>query len=106
MTGAPHRSAARPEWGTWPQAAVLLLRGTTVKVAWRVALVVGTVLSLVNQGAVLAEGRADTATWLRIVVNYLVPYVVASIGFLTACRVPRAQPHRPASELTSDRPRR
>lgn len=75
-----------PSWQTLPEGARLLASGATVRVAWRVALVVGTVLSAVNQGHLLLDGDVATGTRVRIAVNYLVPFVVASIGFLSACR--------------------
>lgn len=46
-----------------------------------IALFVGTVLSLVNQGSVLFGGTATTVTWIRVVVNFLVPFCVSSAGF-------------------------
>jgi hypothetical protein len=53
-----------------------------------VALVVGTILSAVNQGATIVDGTATWVTWVRVGVNYCVPFCVASIGFLAARRVP------------------
>jgi len=47
---------------------------------------VGTILSLVNQGSVVLGGEAGWLTWLRVGVNYLTPFVVASIGYLAGCR--------------------
>ena len=55
-----------------------------------VALVVGTVLAAVNEGAQLLDGRADAVTGLRIAANYAIPYVVASVGYLSGQRNPRA----------------
>lgn len=66
----------------------LLLRGATVRPAWLTAVVVGTLLSAANQGDVLVSGDATAQTWLRIAFNYLVPFVVASLGFLSAHRRP------------------
>lgn len=74
------------EWRHWREAAVLFLRGATVRAAWPTAAVVGTVLSVVNQGDVVISGGATLATWLRIAFNYAVPFVVASTGFLSAYR--------------------
>lgn len=54
-----------------------------------VAVVVGTVLSLVNQGSVIVGGAANAGTWLRVAVNYTVPFLVASIGYLSGRRVRR-----------------
>jgi len=51
--------------------------------------VVGTILPVVNQGSVVLGGDASWQTWIRVGVNYLTPYVVASIGFLAGCRVER-----------------
>ncbi|MBT2405421.1 MULTISPECIES: nitrate/nitrite transporter NrtS [unclassified Streptomyces] len=50
-----------------------------------IALVVGTLLSLVNQGSVLFAGAATAVTWVRVLVNYLVPFCVSSAGFY-GCR--------------------
>lgn len=52
------------------------------------ALVVGTLLNLINQGdALLGEGEID---WLKIGLTYCVPYCVATYGAVTArAAVPR-----------------
>ncbi|WP_220817834.1 nitrate/nitrite transporter NrtS [Amycolatopsis echigonensis] len=74
----------RESW-TWPGEAVgLVLRGRT---AGPTAAVVGTVLSAVNQGSLILDGQATWVTWLRVAVNDAVPYLVASIGWLSARRV-------------------
>ncbi|MGZ8257031.1 MAG: nitrate/nitrite transporter NrtS [Gallionella sp.] len=44
--------------------------------AFKIALVVGTLLNLVNQGESLLHG--GTIAWLHVLLNYLVPYCVAS----------------------------
>lgn len=51
-----------------------------------VAAVVGTVLFLINQANVVIGGRATTLTWVQSGVTYLVPFVVANYGLLTASR--------------------
>lgn len=76
----------RPVWSRRTEAAVLVLRGRTAHVAAPVAAVVGTVISVVNQAEVIIGGHATGITWVRIVVNYVVPYVVASVAYLSACR--------------------
>lgn len=78
-----------PSWTTARQAVGLFCRGATLRTAAPIAIIVGTVLSLVNQLHVIVDGDATWATWARIAVNYAVPYSVASIGFLSACRAPR-----------------
>lgn len=47
-----------------------------VLAAIRLALVVGTVLNLINQGGRLADGLS--LSWFHVGLNYLVPYCVAS----------------------------
>lgn len=85
----PARDGTPIRWSTPREAVTLFLRGATFSTAAPVALVVGTVLSLVNQLHVVLDGDATWATWVRIAVNYAVPYTVASIGFLAACRSPK-----------------
>jgi hypothetical protein len=80
------RGGARPTWSHPREALRLFLAGATLRIAWKVAAVVGTVLSAVNQGSVITDGDATPATWVRVGVNYLVPFLVSSIGFLSACR--------------------
>lgn len=48
------------------------------------ALIVGTILSLINQGSVIQAGDATLATWIRVFFNYLIPFTVANIGFVSA----------------------
>jgi hypothetical protein len=75
-----------PVWTRRAEAVGLVLRGQTLRTAGPIAVVVGTVVSLVNQGDVLLTGHAHPVTWLRIVVNYVVPFIVASSAYLAACR--------------------
>lgn len=58
-----------------------------VRTAWRTALVIGTVLTLINQGDVYLEGHI---TWLlaaKTVLTYCVPYGVATYGALSVAKV-------------------
>ncbi len=48
----------------------------------RIAAVVGLVLSSVNQGDVIVEGRATSATALKVALNFVVPFVVSNLGVL------------------------
>lgn len=47
-----------------------------VVAALKVALVVGTILNLINQGGRLMEGLPPS--WFHVALNYLVPYCVSS----------------------------
>jgi len=50
--------------------------GRIVRSALAVAAVVGTVLNLINQREALTAGM--TISWLQLILNYIVPYLVAS----------------------------
>lgn len=69
----------------------LVLRGRTGRIAVPVAAVVGSVISTVNQADVIVTGHTTAITWVRIAVNYVVPYVVASVAYLSACRASATQ---------------
>ena len=82
-----------PAWSSTLDGCRLVLHGVTFRTCARLALIVGTVLTFVNQGAVIVGGDASVATWLRVGVNYLVPFIVSSIGYLAPfrCRPDRGQ---------------
>jgi hypothetical protein len=52
----------------------------------RVALVVGTVLVLINHGDRIATGVASGADWLKIGLTYLVPYAVSTWAAVSTIR--------------------
>jgi hypothetical protein len=52
----------------------------------RIALVVGVLLTLINQGTVIGSGHATTATWLRCGLNFVVPFLVSNAGLLSGRR--------------------
>jgi hypothetical protein len=78
---------AGPEkrWRTRSQAIRLFLCGTTVRACLPVALVVGTLLSLVNQGDIIFSRQVSIGFWIKIGMNYIIPFCVSSYGFLQAC---------------------
>jgi len=51
-----------------------------------IALVVGTWLTVVNQGDVVLAKGIDAALLLKIAVNYLTPFVVSNLGLLARKR--------------------
>ena len=73
-------------WRTWREATRLIVVGATFATAVRIALVVGTLLTVVHLGGLILGGRAYAATAARVAANYLVPYVVASLGVLSGTR--------------------
>ena len=46
----------------------------------RIAIVVGIILTLINQGSVIAAGHATAAIWVRCVLNFIVPFLVSNAG--------------------------
>jgi hypothetical protein len=52
----------------------------------RIALVVGVVLTLINQSGVLFGGHATAVTAVRCALNFLVPFVVSNLGLLSGRR--------------------
>jgi hypothetical protein len=54
----------------------------------RIALVVGVVLTAINQLDVIARGDATATTWIKCGLNFIVPFVVSNLGLLSG-RAPR-----------------
>ena len=48
----------------------------------RIALVVGIVLTLINQLDVFVHGKESALTWLKVGLNFLVPFCVSNLGVL------------------------
>jgi hypothetical protein len=53
-----------------------------------IALVVGTILTLLNQGDVILGGNATGATAVKAALNYMVPFVVSNLGLLSGRDIP------------------
>ena len=70
----------------------------TLRRTIRIALVVGCVLTVINQLNVLIRGGATALTGVKIGLNFLVPFVVSNLGVLAASRSATgtsASPDRP-----------
>jgi hypothetical protein len=52
----------------------------------RIALVVGIVLTAINQLDVILRGDATSITWVKAGLNYCVPFVVSNLGLLAGKR--------------------
>ena len=75
-----------PSWSTGREAARLWFARATLRKTLKIAALVGTLLSLINQGSLIVGGDATPATWVRVGFNYVVPFCVSSVGFLSATR--------------------
>ena len=62
------------------------LSRSTVQRSLIVAAIVGSVLALINHGDAIMIGLMTPDRWLRIGLTYLVPYVVATYGVVSAVR--------------------
>ena len=82
----PQRKPAPPTWTTAREAFGVVFLRSTLRKTTRIALVVGTLLSLINQGSVIFGGHATDATWIRVGLNYVVPFCVSSSGFFASQR--------------------
>lgn len=108
----PRRSSSTPTGGSndaalvpgrlWVRDAwVVCVQPRNLKRTIRIAVIVGIVLTLINQGAVIAAGQATPATWARCVLNFIVPFLVSNAGVLSA-----RPDHRPSRDepVSADEP--
>lgn len=85
---APRESGTDPLAWRGPVTALgLVVRGRTARTAIPCSVLVGTVLTAVNQGQTIVSGPMGLSTIVRVVVNYAVPYLVSSWGCLSGHRV-------------------
>jgi hypothetical protein len=75
-----------PGWRTIGEAARLVSRVRIIRRTLTTAVVVGTLLSAINEGYLVARGEVSGGTWARIAANYLIPFIVANVGVLSATR--------------------
>ena len=69
-------------WAKCKSTVTVCCRLDHLKATGGVALLVGTWLTLVNQADVIATQGFDTAVLLKVIVNYLTPFVVSNAGLL------------------------
>jgi hypothetical protein len=68
-------------WSTLPEALRLCVRARYLRRTVGVALVVGTILFVINQLDVVLRGHATPGVVLKVALTYLVPFCVST----TAC---------------------
>lgn len=78
----------------WRRLLRLMLSPRICGNALRISLVVGTVLNLINQGEHLLAGQGVTLG--HAVLNYLVPFLVASYSGARAVPIPESDSQPPA----------
>jgi sterol desaturase/sphingolipid hydroxylase (fatty acid hydroxylase superfamily) len=74
-----------PRGGGWRSISVCW-RPANLRRTAMIALVVGTIFTLINEVQQFVDGKGTWVTGVKIAVNYLVPFVVANLGVLVAHR--------------------
>ena len=73
-------------------ALAYVLRREHLRRTVRIALVVGILLTAVNQLDVIAHGDATAITWIKCGMNFVVPFIVSNLGLLSGRARPRQVP--------------
>jgi hypothetical protein len=78
----------------WRAALAYVLRREHLRRTVRIALVVGIVLTTVNQLDVIVRGDATAITWIKCGTNFVVPFIVSNLGLLSGRTIARRDgPH-------------
>ena len=64
----------------------ICLRREHLRRTVRIAIVVGMILTLINQADVIIAGDATAVTWIKAAGNFLVPFIVSNLGLLAGKR--------------------
>lgn len=59
-------------------------RPSNLRATVRIAVVVGVVLTAINEGDTLASGHATWGLAAKIPLNFIVPFIVSNLGLLAA----------------------
>ena len=73
----------------------LCLRREHLRRTVRIALVVGVILTLINQADVIIGGDATAVTWIKAAGNFVVPFIVSNLGLVAGKRAERDVRARP-----------
>jgi hypothetical protein len=84
MTGP--KAGAPVAAGRWRTAIAYCFRREHLRRTLRIALVVGIVLTTINQLDVILSGDATTFTWIKCGMNFVVPFIVSNLGLLSGRR--------------------
>jgi hypothetical protein len=78
--------ADREQLAVWGLALATCRQPANLRRTIRIALVVGTILTLINQADVIARGNATALTVGKVCLNFVVPFIVSNLGVLTGTR--------------------
>jgi hypothetical protein len=68
------------------EALAIVLQREHLRRTLRIALVVGLILTAINQLDVILGGDATAGTWVKTGLNFCVPFVVSNLGLLAGKR--------------------
>jgi hypothetical protein len=68
------------------EALRICLRREHLRRTVRIALIVGLILTTINQADVIVGGDATAGTWVKAGLNFCVPFVVSNLGLLAGKR--------------------
>ena len=78
----------------WRAALAYVLRREHLRRTVRIALVVGILLTAVNQLDVIVRGDTTAITWIKCGTNFVVPFIVSNLGLLSGRTIGRPEgPH-------------
>ena len=80
------RSSGPPTWSKWHEIPGVVGYPPYLRKTVRIALIVGSVLFLINHLDEVVRGQATFTVWLKGAATYLVPFCVANMGVLVAAR--------------------
>jgi hypothetical protein len=83
---ATAQTAAVPRRARLAVAIEICCARPTLRRTIRIAAVVGLVLTAINEGDGLVRGAFSAAAGIKIVFNFLVPFVVSNLGVLAGTR--------------------
>ena len=81
-----HGTTAPPTWPRVRQSIRICRQPDHLRRTLRIALVVGTILTAINQLDVILRGDATAITGIKCGLNYCVPFVVSNLGLLAGQR--------------------
>jgi hypothetical protein len=84
--GDTTEAQATPTWSRWSEIPAVIRHRQHLTRTLSAALVVGALLFCINQLDVVLAGEATTRTWIKTGTTFLVPFLVANYGVLTATR--------------------
>lgn len=67
----------------WRDALAYCCRREHLRRTIPIALVVGVVLTSINQLDVILAGHGTTVTWIKSAMNFVVPFCVSNLGLLS-----------------------